>query len=154
VAAVLPDKEQVSRGFLPQKDHSMPVDTQQIMDMAEQLGKLVAQHPAVERYRQAQKSLADDPDAARLLNDFNRQIMTLSRQEESGMPATDAQRHQLEMLQAQLASHLKVKALNVAQMEFVDMLRKVSDLIRKYVNEGPAESVPAPKSGGGPRLVV
>lgn len=116
----------------------MPVDTQQIMDMAEQLGKLVAQHPAVERYRQAQKSLAEDAEAGRLLNDFNRSIMTLARQEESGMPVTDAQRHQLEVLQNQLASHLKVKALNMAQVEFVDLLRRVSDTVRKYVSEGPA----------------
>jgi cell fate (sporulation/competence/biofilm development) regulator YlbF (YheA/YmcA/DUF963 family) len=132
----------------------MPVDTQQILDAADSLGKLVAQHPAVERYRQAQKSLAEDPDAGRLLNDFNRQIMTLARQEESGMPVTDAQRRQLEGLQAQLASHLKIKALNIAQMEFVDLMRKVSDGIRRQVSESPAtpgaEGAPAP----GPKLTI
>lgn len=118
----------------------MPVDTQQIMAMAEQLGKLVAQHPAIERYQKAQRSLAEDPDAGRLLNDFNRQIMTLSRQEESGMPVTDAQRRQLEAFQMQLSSHLKIKAMNAAQVEFVDLLRRVSDTIRKHV----AEPTPAP----------
>lgn len=132
-------------------------DTQEILDAAENVGKMVAQHPAVERYRQAQKSLTEDPDAARLLNDFNRQIMTLSRQEEAGMPVTDAQRHQLEALQAQLASHLKVKNLNLAQVEFMDLLRRVSDSIRKQVAEatgmggGPGDGG-AP--GGGPRVVM
>lgn len=132
----------------------MPVDTKQIMDAAEKLGQMVAQHPAVESYRQAQKSLSDDPDAARLLNEFNRQLMTLARQEESGMPITDAQRQQLENLQAQIAGHLKVKNLNIAQMEFVDVLRKVSDAIRKHVSEAPAA---APAGGGGaagPRIVM
>ena len=135
----------------------MPVDTKQIMDMAEQLGKLAAQHPAIGAYNQAQKSLAEDADAGRLLNEFNRQIMTLSRQEESGMPVSDAQRHQLEGLQAQLASHLKVQALNRAQVEFVDLLRRVSDTIRKHVAEQPGQddggqdAAPAP---GGPRLVI
>lgn len=122
----------------------MPADTKQIMDAAEQLGKLVAQHPAIDRYRQAQKSLAEDPEASRLLSDFNRQIMNLARQEESGMPVTDAQRHQLENLQGQLASHLKVKALNMAQVEFVDLMRRVSDTIRKYIGDsqgaGPQDS--------------
>lgn len=136
----------------------MPVDTQQILTEADKLGKLVAQHPAVEKYRQAQKSLAEDPDAGRLLNDFNRQLMTLARQEESGMPVTDAQRRQLEGLQAQLASHLKVKALNVSQMEFVDLMRKVSDSIRRNLNEGgaPAEhGGPAAGTGpAGPTLVM
>jgi len=131
----------------------MPVDTQQILDAADSLGKLVAQHPAIDRYHQAQKSLSDDPNATRLLNDFNRQLMTLARQEESGMAVSDAQRHQLENLQSQLASHLKVKALNLAQMEFVDLLRKVNDAIRRHV----AESAGAPGNGGaapGPRVVV
>ncbi len=128
----------------------MPVDTQQILSEADKLGKLVAQHPAIDRYKQAQKSLAEDPDAGRLLNEFNRQIMTLSRQEESGMPVSDAQRRQLEGLQTQLSSHLKIKALNIAQMEFVDVLRKVSDAIRKQVSE--ADGTPA--GGGGPRVAV
>lgn len=131
----------------------MPVDTQQIMSEADKLGKLVAQHPAVEKYRQAQKSLSEDADAGRLLNDFNRQIMTLARQEETGMPVTDAQRRQLEALQAQLASHLKVKALNVAQMEFVDLLRKVSDSIRKNISDTP-EGAPQGGGAGGPRMVM
>ena len=141
----------------------MPVDTNQILDAADKLGQLVAQHPAVEKYRQAQQALAGDPDANRLMNDFNRQLMTLARQEESGMPVSDAQRHSLENLQMQLASHIKVKALNLAQVEFVDLLRKVSDSIRRYVAEGgpggpgaaggPGGAAPGGNPGG-PKLVI
>ena len=32
----------------------MPVDTQQIMDAADKLGQMVAQHPAIDKYKQAQ----------------------------------------------------------------------------------------------------
>ena len=140
----------------------MAVDTQQVIDAAEQAGKIVAQHPVVERYRQAQKSLADDPEAGRLLNDFNRQLMTLAKQEESGVQVSDAQRRQLEELQSRLASHLKVKALNLAQVEFVDLLRKVSDIIRKHVTENAGRAAPGKGDGGGaagaapagPRVVI
>lgn len=127
----------------------MPVDTQQIMDAADKLGQLAAQHPAVDKYKQAQKTIAEDPDAARLMNDFNRQIMTLARQEEAGMPVTDAQRHQLESLQVQLASHIKVKALSMAQVEFVDLMRKITEVIRGKVSE-----VPGAPAGGGPKVVL
>ena len=41
----------------------MPVDMPQIMDEAEKLGKLVAQHPIIERYKSAQKSVAEDAEA-------------------------------------------------------------------------------------------
>jgi cell fate (sporulation/competence/biofilm development) regulator YlbF (YheA/YmcA/DUF963 family) len=127
----------------------MAVDTQQIMDEAEKVGQLVAQHPTIARYKQAQKSLADDTEANRLLADFERQIETLSRQEQSGMPVTDAQRMQLESLQGRIVSNLKIKAWNQAQVEFVDLLRKISQTIQKPLQD-PAQ--PGAPAGGGPRL--
>jgi cell fate (sporulation/competence/biofilm development) regulator YlbF (YheA/YmcA/DUF963 family) len=128
----------------------MPVDTQQLMDEAEKLGQLVAQHPMIARYKQAQKSLTDDAEANRLLADFERQIETLGRQEQSGMPVTDAQRMQLESLQGRIVSNLKIKAWNQAQVEFVDLLRKISQTIQKPLQE-PA-SQPGGAASGGPRL--
>ncbi len=111
----------------------MPADLQQILSDAEKLGQLVASHPAVDRYKQAQKTLADDPEAARSLAEFDRQIESLARQEQSGMPVTDAQRQQLESLQARIVSNLKVKALNLAQVEFIDLLRKVNQTVLRPV---------------------
>lgn len=113
----------------------MSVDTQQIMDEAEKLGKLVAQHPAIDRYRQAQKSVAEDAEAARLMGEFDRQIETLARAEQAGASITDAQRQQIEALQSRIISHIKIKAMNMAQVEFVDLLRKVSQKIQGQVAE-------------------
>ena len=68
----------------------MADQTQEIMDLAQKLGDLVAKHPATEKYRQAQKVVSEDAEASRLLADFDRQIETLGRQEQTGMPVTDA----------------------------------------------------------------
>jgi len=111
----------------------MPVDIEQILEAAEKLGQLVAQHPAVEKYKQAQKSVADDPDASRLVAEFDRQLQRLAQQEHSGMPVTDAQRQQLESLQTRIVSHIKIKALNLANVEFVDLLRRVNQTIQRPV---------------------
>ena len=116
----------------------MAVDTQQLMDEAEKLGHLVAQHPAVEKYKQAQKSVADDADASRLMADFERTLGKLDQQAQAGMPVTDAQRAQLEAMQSKIVSHIKVKALNMAQVEFVDLLRKITQTIQKPLAEGSA----------------
>ena len=124
----------------------MAVDTQQIISEAEKLGQLVAQHPAVAKYKQAQKSVADDPEATRLLADFDRQLETLSRQESSGMPVTDAQRQQLESLQSRIVSHIKVKNLNLAQVEFIDLLRRVTQTIQRPL----ADAAPARSTAGAP----
>ncbi|CAN5395575.1 hypothetical protein BH09PLA1_BH09PLA1_31780 [soil metagenome] len=108
----------------------MAIDTESILADADKLGQQVAQHPAIAKYRAAQKSVAEDPDASRLLRDFDRLLETLGRQEQSGMPVTDAQRTQLESLQSQIMTHIKVKNLNMAQLEFVDLLRKINQAIQ------------------------
>jgi cell fate (sporulation/competence/biofilm development) regulator YlbF (YheA/YmcA/DUF963 family) len=123
----------------------MPADTQQILAEAEKLGQLVAQHPAVEKYKQAQKAVTDDPEANRAMMDFERQLEALGRQEASGMPITDAQRQQLESVQSRIVSNIKVKALNMAQVDFIDLLRKVNQAV-----QGKVVDVPTAARGAGP----
>ena len=126
----------------------MPVDTQQILDAAEKLGQILKDHPAVERFKAAQKSVSDDPEAGRLLADFERQLETLGRQEQSGRPVTDAQRLQLESLQSKIVSHIKIKNLNLAQVEFVDLLRKVSQTYQRPL----ADAAPGVAKAPAPHL--
>jgi cell fate (sporulation/competence/biofilm development) regulator YlbF (YheA/YmcA/DUF963 family) len=113
----------------------MPTDTQTILDAAEKLSQLVADHPAVARYKSAQKSVSEDPEAGRLMADFERQLETLGRQEQQGVPVTEAQRQGLETLQSRIVSHIKIKNLNLAQVEFIDLLRKVNQTIQRPLTE-------------------
>jgi len=129
----------------------MPVDTQQIMDEAGKLGDLAAEHPAIARYKDARKAVEQDPEANRLMAEFDRQIETLSRQQQSGLPVTDAQQQSVEALQSRLVSHLKIKALNMAQVEFVDLLRKITQTVQSRLNLQESAGTPA-GGGGGPRL--
>jgi cell fate (sporulation/competence/biofilm development) regulator YlbF (YheA/YmcA/DUF963 family) len=122
----------------------MPVDTTQIMDEATKLGLLVAQHPAVARYKQAREAVDKDPEATRMLADLDRQIENLTRQQQSGLPVTDAQQQQLESLQNRIVSQLKIKNLNLAQVDFVDLLRKVTQTIQRQLVDEPAAGAPRP----------
>lgn len=133
----------------------MATDTQQVLELAEKLGKLIAEHPAVEKYRQAEKSLSEDPDAARLMNEFEHQLTQLAQQEEAGKPITDAQRAKLESIQTVLASNLRVKALSIAQYDLTDLLRKVSQAWQRPVAEAQGQfRTQQPASTAGPRLVT
>ena len=127
----------------------MATPEQEILDLANKLGDLVSQHPAVAKYKDAQKLVSADPDAGRLLADFDRQLETLSRQEASGMGITDAQRRSLETLQSQIMSHIKIKNLNMAQVDFVDLLRKVNQTWQSKLTDA---TTPGAGSPGGPRL--
>lgn len=113
----------------------MASDTQTILDEAEKIGAMLKDHPAFERYRSAAKTVSEDPEAGRLVADFNRSLETLLRQEQSGMPVTDAQHQQLETLQQRIASHIKMKALHMAQVEFYDLMRKITQTIQKPLAE-------------------
>jgi cell fate (sporulation/competence/biofilm development) regulator YlbF (YheA/YmcA/DUF963 family) len=128
----------------------MPVEETEIMQAAQKLGDLVAQHPSVAKFKQAQKSVADDPEASRMFNEFNRQLETLGRQEQSGLPVTDAQRTQLEQLQSRIVSHIKVKALNLAEVDFMDLMRKVSQTWQRPLAEAAGSAAGA--MGAGQRL--
>ncbi len=120
----------------------LPVDTKQIMDAAEKLGELLKQHPTVERYKSAQKAISEDAEAGRLLAEFERQLENLGRQEQQGRPVTDAQRLQLENLQAKIVSHIKIKNFNLAQVEFIDLLQKIRQAYQRQVIDGTA-SIPS-----------
>ena len=124
----------------------MPTDTQAILDAADKIGLMVKEHPAYERYRSAAKAVGEDAEAGRLVSDFNRQLETLMRQEQSGMPVTDAQHQQLESLQQRIATHIKMKALHMAQTDFYDLLRKITQTIQKPLTE-----VAQGAGGGAPR---
>ncbi|HTW95798.1 MAG TPA: YlbF family regulator [Tepidisphaeraceae bacterium] len=133
----------------------MASDTNQVLQQAEKLGEVLAQHPAVEKYKQAQKAVADDPEAGRLLSEFDRQLEALARLEQSGGTLSDAQRMQLESMQTRIVSNIKIKALNMAQVEFVDLLRKASQTYQRPLM-GATGAAPAAgqSSAGGPRLTM
>ncbi|WP_428937320.1 YlbF family regulator [Fontivita pretiosa] len=133
----------------------MATETSEIIAAAEKLGQLIAQHPAVARYRDAQRAVAQDPEASRLMSEFGQQLEKLARQEQSGMGITDAQRQQLEAIQARLASNLKIKALNMAEVEFTDLLRRVSQAWQRPIFEsaGGAPAAVGAAAGAGARLV-
>src|SRR3954469_6999729 len=132
----------------------MPTDTQAILDEAEKIGAMVKDHPAFERYRTAAKSVSDDPEAGRLVADFNRTLETLMRQEQSGMPVTDAQHQQLESLQQRIASHIKMKALHMAQTDFYDLMRKITQTIQKPLAEVAGGGGGGAGAGGGGQRVA
>ena len=115
----------------------MAVDTQQILQAAEKLGQMLKEHPSVEKFKSAQKLVADDAEASRLLAEFERGLEALGRQEQQGRPASDAQKMQLEALQSKIVSHIKIKNLNMAQLEFVDLLRKISQTYQRPLADAP-----------------
>lgn len=138
----------------------MAVELDEIIKQAESLGQKLSDHPAVAKYKQAQKAVSDDPEARGAIGDFNRMLESLARQEQQGLGITDAQKLSLQSLQERIVSNIKIKALNMAEVEFTDLLRKVSQAWQKPLGVamgGAAAGMHPGESGGGggggPRIV-
>ena len=123
----------------------MPTDTPAIVEAAEKLGKLITEHPALQRYADAQKAVASDPETSRLFQQFDAEVASMSQQEQAGQALTAAQKQRLQSLQQVIAGNLKVKAFSIAQMEMTELLRKVSQAWQKPI----AEMQAATKAGAG-----
>ena len=128
---------------------------QQITETARKLGELVSKHPAIKRYAESQEALSRDTDATRLLGDFERKAAVLMRNEQMGQVVGEAERRELETLQQQIASNIRVKAYSIAQTDMTDLLRKVSQTWQRPVADaqgGPEGRSPA--GGAPPRVAV
>ena len=118
------------------------------MDTAAKLGDLVAKHPSIKKLADAQEALSKDSDAARMLGEFERKAAVLVRNEQMGQPVGEAERRELEAMQQQIASNIKVKAYSIAQTDMTDLLRKVSQMWQRPVAEAQGGGEAGP--GGSP----
>lgn len=127
---------------------------QEILDAADALGKQIAEHEAAEKFEQATKALDDDVEAQRAVNDFQRHLQTLAEKQRNHQPIEPAEKQKLEELQMAVAMNIKVRALQQAQMDFLDLLREVMTRIEQNaVGEEQAAAAtgaaPAPGGAGG-----
>lgn len=108
---------------------------QQITEIAQRLGDMVAKHPTIKKLAEAQEALSKDTEATRMLQQFEQKAAVLMRNEQMGQTVGEAERRELETMQQQIASNIKVKAFSIAQSEMTDLLRKVSQTWQRPVAE-------------------
>ncbi len=118
--------------------------TDQIEQAAHDLGRMIASHPSATEYDAASKALSDDRDAERLLNDFNRHLTALSEKQQKGEPTEVDDKRKLQELQQSVAMNVNVGRMQKAQMDYADLLRKVTEIIT-------GESQPADAPPGRPQ---
>ena len=120
--------------------------TEQIEQAAADLGTMVAGHDYAKELFAAEDALEKDLDATRLLNDFNRHIQAVGQKQREQQPIEVEDKRKLEQLQTQIASNLLVRRLQLAQMNFLDLMRKVQALIASNA-EGERAAAAAPAAG-------
>ncbi len=106
--------------------------TEQILQAAAELGRLVASHPATAKFEQTVKTLEGDQAAQRTLNDYNRQLALISDKESQGTPIEVDDKRKLASLQDAVAANPTLREFQMAQMDYLDLMRKVDDAIADH----------------------
>ena len=104
-----------------------------ILQLAERLGKAIAESTQAQAMRQARKALADQPGAAELLKTYQEHASKIARLEAEQKPVEVDDKHKLQELHDQLIATESFKKLTAAQVEYVDVMRKVNDAIRRQL---------------------
>ncbi|MEO0514590.1 MAG: YlbF family regulator [Planctomycetota bacterium] len=104
-------------------------DQQAILDAAATLGQLIAEYPATQKLEGLVKQLEADTDAQRLMNDLNRHNQTLAEKQAKGEPIEVDDKRKLQELQQAVGVNPILRDLQMAQMDYVDLMRKVDERI-------------------------
>lgn len=109
--------------------------TEEILQAAEKVGQMVADHDATQKLESALKALEKDPDAQQSVQAFNTHLQALAQKEASGQPIEVADKRQLESLQQAVVTNIHLRNFQQAQMDYVDLLRKIDEKIGGQANE-------------------
>lgn len=112
--------------------------TQEILDAAQKLGKLIASHDSAQKLEQAARKLQGDVEAQRILTDYNRQLEKVADKEAHGKPIEVDDKRQLEKLQASVVRNAVLREFQVAQMDYLDLMRRVDEAMAGVDHAAPA----------------
>jgi cell fate (sporulation/competence/biofilm development) regulator YlbF (YheA/YmcA/DUF963 family) len=128
--------------------------TEQILKAASDLGKLIQQHASTKRVAESGTKLQKDTEALRLINDLNRLMSKISEKEMTGKPIEPAEKQQLQTLQSTVARNATLREYQLAQMDYLDIMRAVDQAMSGEADEAPAGVAPAPAAAPASKIVL
>lgn len=106
-----------------------------ITELAERLGKAIADSPEATRLRAAHETMSAQPEIARVLKDYQAQSDKIALLEREQKPVEVQDKHKLKELRDKLVASEVFKKLTAAQVEYVDLMREVNEALRRQLAE-------------------
>lgn len=107
-----------------------------IVRLAERLGSTIAESPQATTLRQARKAMEDQADLSGTLKDFQAQSEKIAALEAEQKPIEVEDKQKLQNLHNTLIASETFKKLSAAQVEYVDLMRRVNEALQKKLMEG------------------
>ena len=106
-----------------------------VTELAERLGKAIADSPQAAALRAARKAVNQQPELDKLLKDFQQQSERIARLEQENKPVEVEDKHKLQTLHEELVASDVFKKYTAAQVEYVDLMRKVNEAIGRQISD-------------------
>lgn len=117
---------------------------QDILEQATKLGELIAAHDAVKKMTSATKAFEADTASQRAMADYQRFAQTLQQKAQAGGAIEVEDKANLEKLQQAVVTNPLLANMQRAEMDYLDLLRKVDGAI---VGSGGATAEAMPPQG-------
>ena len=106
-----------------------------IRSLAQQLGRAVARTHEATTLRDLRRQLDSQPEIMKSLDEFHQHSDRLAQLEAENKPIEVADKRKLQELHSRLISSDLFKRYTAAQMEYVELMRQVSDAVREPLGE-------------------
>ena len=104
-----------------------------VMKLAEELGKAINDSPQAVALRKIRDDLSKQPEITKLLKDYRDHTDKIARLEAEQKPVEVDDKHRLQELHGKLVATDIFKKYTAAQVEYVDVMRRVNDSLRKQL---------------------
>lgn len=118
--------------------------TQEILDAAGELGKLIVSHSVAGKLDESVKALRADVEAQRTLTDYQRHLTTVAEKEAAGKPIEVDDKKKLETLQNEVIRNPVLRNFQLAQMDYLDLMRQVDSAISGRPDPGATRAASSP----------
>ena len=106
-----------------------------IIELAAGLGEAISDSQQAVQLKAARENLNKEKQATQLLKDYQAQSDRIAQMEREQKPVEVDYKQKLQELHERLIASEAFKRFTAAQVEYVDLMRKVNEAIRKHLGE-------------------
>ncbi len=118
---------------MPVFDPMEKISMSAITELAKRLGKAIGDSPVAGEMRDARTAMEAEADLIKSVNDFQVQMEKVRKLEAEGKVIEVEDKHKLAELESVLTSSAVFKKYTAAQVEYIDMMRKVNEAIQAEI---------------------
>ncbi|MCG3178983.1 MAG: hypothetical protein BIFFINMI_01313 [Phycisphaerae bacterium] len=107
----------------------------QIKDLADRLGKAMADSARTRRFKELREKVNKDAVAMGLLEQFNKQLAAIATKEQEGKPIEVADKHGLATTQEKIYGNATLKDYLEAQANYIELVQQVNDVMGQHLVE-------------------